>query len=248
MSQLDIFIEATEKRDQAEGFGPDEFFVHPFGRVKAPANTGFNQVGVEELYKVISDAHTIARRGGIFSLFCDIWWAVLQRFSGGEAEYMRLIDGLDPELLELSAKGFAVLREHFVDDMYTSDILGAVFMMGRAKGGGGWPDQEFTPWTMVMLAAKMTMADLPEERLLKGDRISVNDPACGAGGQLLGAFSHVAEKYGRRAALRLSLSGQDIDPLCATMTKIQTTMIDTTYMLNLIISAATEQLEAQKCK
>lgn len=242
--QLDIFLDVPANiaersavlpaETEAEALGPNDFYIPPFGRVRIPVLTARNDRGIDALFKIVDQARRESRDRSILWKLCDLWWAALRRYEGGEAEYMEIVGELEPEVVQLATQGFAELRRHFVDDGYLSDILGAVFMRCKASWGGGWADQEFTPWNVCRMMARMTADELPVERLEHGPPITVHDPACGAGAMLLAVQSHVAERHGRRTLYNLECYGQDIDHLCCTMARIQHRMSNVPWMLSLL--------------
>lgn len=226
-----------------EALGPNTFFIAPFGRVVCEPIGGLHQRGIDALFKVIDQAADHTRERSILWTFCDLWWACLQRFEGGEERYLEIVDELDRETLGLATQGWAILRDHFVDRGYISDILGAVFMKCRSEWGGGWADQEFTPWEICRMNARMTLDDMDAGRLEDGPAYTVHDPACGSGSLLLALRAAVAKKHGRRALGQVRCYGQDIDHRCVTMTKIQLRMSNIAWMLNFLAATFSEMRE-----
>ncbi|MDZ7703160.1 MAG: N-6 DNA methylase [Trueperaceae bacterium] len=250
--QLSIFDTPPDDADvepqrtpDVEVMGPNEFYIAPFGRVVSEPLTGLHERGIDALFKVIDKAADHTRERSVMWTFCDLWWAALQRFEGGEERYMEIVDELDRETLGLATQGFAILRDHFVDRGYMSDLLGAVFMRCRSEWGGGWADQEFTPWAVCRMKARMAVEDMEAERLESGPAYTVCDPACGSGSLLLALRAQVAKKWGRRALAYVQCYGQDIDHLCVTMTRIQLTMSNVPWMLSLLSATVAEMRRSE---
>lgn len=116
------------------------------------------------------------------------------------------------------------IREAFADKVLRSppfeDILGETYMAlrsnGKAKQLGKWftPQSVATAMNELMFGGAMP-EDPHEDRLL-----SMCDPCCGSGVQLLSAAAALY-RYGGAAALRLwSFCGIDLDTLCAKMTAL----------------------------
>ena len=104
------------------------------------------------------------------------------------------------------------------------DYLGKLFMaVGYPSKSSG---QFFTSYNISLMIAKI---ELPEDRetalrIIKErgiEKITINDPACGSGSMLCAAWE-VA--YMRGFDDLISLSGQDIDPYCVVMAKINLIM------------------------
>lgn len=176
------------------------------------------------LFKLVDQAHSHVLNGDVWFRFLEIWEALLRRHEpAGEAAYMEAIKGLDRTALELCAKGFGLLVEHFWIDGCYADVLGPVYMEIRSNWGRSRLGQYFTPWSVCMAMAQMSAHDI-DERLAAGEPISVCDPCVGSGAMLLAFRAAVADKHGRRAADRLRLHGQDLDQTCVMMATIQTKM------------------------
>lgn len=220
--------------------GPNDFHIPPFGRVRIPVLTSTHDEAADRLFGLVDEARSYSRQTGIYSTFCEMWLAALRRYEGGESDYMEIVDDLDREVVELATQGFAVLRHHFVDSGYLSDLLGQVFMRCRHEWGGGWADQEFTPWSVCRLMAADIFDDIDPDRLDSGPPVSIHDPACGSGSMLLAVRALVAECHGRRALRYLRCYGQDISHLCCTMARIQLRLSNAPWALSLLAATHAE--------
>jgi len=180
-----------------------------------------------ELLKVIDRVHDAIHDFGAFRRSCDVWWALLQRHQiNGEERYLEAIKGMPRPALDALAQGFGILIRHFCGEGRYCDILGRVYMEISSNWGRGHLGQFFTPWSLAMLMAQTQIGDQAAPVNAEGEPLSISDCACGAGVMLLAARGVVASRWGRRAASRLRLYGQDIDGVCVTMAKIQIQLTD----------------------
>ena len=189
--------------------------------------------------KEVSQLYNFTGRDDAFRLCCDVWLATLTRYQpGSEERYMELIKDLPRPALDCIVRGFGHLMNHFVYQGRYCDVLGQVYMEIRSSWGGKFLGQFFTPWSLCMLAARTTMRDDTNLRrkVRLNKRITVHDPCVGSASQLLAARAVVAEKYGRWAARLVQPSGQDSDPLCVAMSKIQLLLTDDRYMVDLLMA------------
>lgn len=255
--QLDIFVDglpadlgaAVEPVEQDEG-GPvewerdDSFYMPVFGRVVVPCLGGpAPEQVVKKLKSVVDDIYDLTYDRQCFERCCTIWLAGLRRYEDGEAPYMEAIDPWPDKAVRKAAEGFAILQKYFVFDGGFDDVLGRVYMRIRDDWGGQVLGQYFTPWPIAKMMARSTIGELGDEelrRLEEGPPIGIQDCACGSGVMLLAARAVIAEKYGRRALRMLRCAGQDIDPLCCTMCKIQLRLTNVPWALSLLVNTHLE--------
>ena len=130
---------------------------------------------------------------------------------------------ISPEEEKLYFAVMTWLNLRIVQGQY-DDALGNLYMaVGYPNRDSG---QFFTPYHLCLLMAEMQLPQNRKEALKVASRkqskkISVNDPTCGSGSLLCAAWE-VAHKRGSDDLL--SLSGQDIDPYCVAMTRINIIM------------------------
>lgn len=178
--------------------------------------------------------------GSVFERFLRVVDATLRRFEDGEPDYMDAIKGMDRKALDLCAQGFGILLQHFWCDGGYADVLGPVYMEIRTNWKGSALGQFFTPWSLCKCMAYMQTDDELLARIERGERVTVHDPACGSAATLLAMRAAVAEKFGRQAADRLALYGQDIDQTCVLMARIQCRMSNGWWMTNFQIASGFE--------
>jgi len=103
------------------------------------------------------------------------------------------------------------------------DILGETFM--RLDVNSVRAGQYFTPWSIAEMMARMQFSRAEFERAVQEKGVvTVCDPAVGSGVMLLAFAKVVNDELGRRGTGKLRLYGQDIDPRCVLMCRIQLRM------------------------
>jgi len=154
----------------------------------------------------------------------------VRRFVAYLAEQYRQDDALqwaerprEPREIELYFHVMAWLNQRILNGRY-EDALGELYMaVGYPNRDGG---QFFTPYHLALMMAEMQM---PEDRaaaleIASGNadgKISVCDPACGSGVMLCAAWE-VARERGFDDLV--AFYGQDIDPYCVVMARVNLIM------------------------
>lgn len=132
-----------------------------------------------------------------------------------EKTYQSIAKKYSGEELDLLASLLAVLVEA-LEVNPNQDFLGAVYM--KLNLGNDNTGQFFTPYHVCELMAKMTSVGKVE------DWISVNDPACGAGGLLI-AYANECRSQHVNYQTSVLFVGQDIDPVVGLMCYIQLSLL-----------------------
>ena len=116
-----------------------------------------------------------------------------------------------------------VMYTKAVEENPFRDILGELFMrldVNSARSG-----QFFTPFSIAIMMAKINFDPEAFKRLVKEKgEVTVCDPAVGSGVMLLAYAKVVNDAFGRWGTDHLRLYGQDIDPRCVNMCRIQLRM------------------------
>lgn len=98
-----------------------------------------------------------------------------------------------------------------------TDILGPVYMDLASRWGKSVLGQFFTPQSIAVMMASMTLGeDDPETRL-----VTVCDPTCGSGVMMLSMAQVILRSLGPERLRRYSFTGIDLDPVCAHMMALQ---------------------------
>ena len=133
-----------------------------------------------------------------------------------EPEYLEEAKRWKPDELSLFAQALSTLTMEMERRPF-EDLLGAYYMeFALSTKGQQWNGEFHTPKALCDLMAKMTMPDgLPPG----DDKVTVCEPACGAGAMILALAESVAPQ--RR---RLRVTAIDINKTACDMTFINTTL------------------------
>ena len=115
-------------------------------------------------------------------------------------------------LFELSG----LYAQQVIENKPFTDLLGPVYMDLISQYHQQASGQFFTPVSICQLLASINLGaapvDLDNPRVLR-----ISDPAVGAGGLLLASLDHIATRQGVDALKWISITGIDVDHLCARM-------------------------------
>ena len=238
MTQLEITFDPPEEPDVAPPKIDENTCWIPGVNlpVKMPQSHASYPRRAKRLKKIIDEVWHETRDRHAFDKCCELWLTTLRRFETGaeerEERYLEIVDEWGEGAIKKATEGFAVLVHHFRDDGAFYDLLGQTYELCSDDWGGQVLGQYFTSWDIARMMARSTM-DGVEDRIESGETVSVHDCACGSGVMLLAAKSVVAERCGRRSLRQLKCYGQDIDPICCTMAKIQERMTNIPWLLSL---------------
>ena len=137
-----------------------------------------------------------------------------------EEEYARSMKQLNGNV-EAVGHLLAIMVEHF-EEYPEEDFLGKMYM--NLNLGNHWTGQFFTPMSISLMMAEVTIPDDAERKLEDRDYISVCDPSCGAGVNLLAA-ARVLRQRKVNYQQKCVFVGQDIDRVVAQMCFIQLAVI-----------------------
>lgn len=99
-----------------------------------------------------------------------------------------------------------------------ADILGPLYMDLASRGNRTHLAQYFTPQPVARMMNAMTLGAAPPD----GDElVRAIDPACGSGVMMLSFAQQALEQWGEAGLRRISLTGIDLDPICARMMAAQ---------------------------
>lgn len=138
-----------------------------------------------------------------------------------EARYMRKVEDYSKQELDLFPQMLGELTLSLEEDP-EQDFMGKLFM--NLELGNDAKGQFFTPYTLShMMAEMLLMGSIPKLLNSKG-WMSVNDPACGAGGMLI-AEANTIRKLGYNPQVDAFFAGQDIDETAACMCYLQLSLL-----------------------
>lgn len=149
------------------------------------------------------------------------------QFEQREKRYLEIVAQYQKEEVSNLVKAFAHLVQCWEKRVATgefSDVLGSTFMMmgmGNASTG-----QFFTPYEVSRLMAGMLMADhnAHQAQLKQQGFITLQEPACGAGGMVVAAI-HALVDSGINYQQALHVTAIDIDRRCVHMTYLQLALL-----------------------
>ncbi|WP_161631068.1 N-6 DNA methylase [Leisingera caerulea] len=154
-------------------------------------------------------------RDFIFCAACALYNGVPPKAQDREQEYLDTINRYAADDRAAFQRLFALLVEALEPE--PRDVLGSIFM--SLELGDAWKGQFFTPSEVSRMMAEMLIGDL-DEKLSRGDPVSVSEPACGAGGMVL-AVADAILRRGYNPAKVMSAHAIDVDRTAALMTYIQ---------------------------
>lgn len=183
--------------------------------------------------------------GGVFDVATEL---IDYALHCQEDDYMTLIRKMKPEAVKVCTQIYAHLSRMW-SDYVVADILGMVYMEVASLSKCQWMGQYFTPMALCDAIARITLGDIHEAiATAKAERrrITICDPAVGSGAMLLAAKKIVMEAAGLRGLDHFQFFGQDKDPLCVRMTRIQMTLTNYRYMADRMIVAAYDAHKQQE--
>lgn len=146
------------------------------------------------------------------------------QFDEREKRYLDIIRHYSKSKQELFPRLFANLVMS-LEMNPEQDFLGKMYM--SLNLGYDELKQIFTPYDMCRLMAKITITDVTE-KVRKDGYITINDPCCGAGANLIAAIHEARkqlEKENYNYQNHLLVSGQDIEEVPALMCYIQLSLL-----------------------
>lgn len=135
-----------------------------------------------------------------------------------EAEYMAVVKRNKPDDIRAMPELLAITALAVQDG--GCDFLGQV--VGDLELLNSHMGQFFTPYDLSRLMAEITFEGV-DEIIAKNGFVTVQEPACGAGGMILAAADVLASK-GHDIAQTLYVDATDIAPLCWKMTYLQASL------------------------
>lgn len=141
-----------------------------------------------------------------------------------EKRYLDIIQKYEPRKQVLFSELFAHMVMALEEDP-EQDFLGKMYM--DLNLGYDELKQVFTPYHVCQLMADITIGDIVSQ-VEKQGYITIDDPCCGAGANLIAAIHtarHKLEKAGLNYQNHLLVTGQDIEEVVALMCYIQLSLL-----------------------
>lgn len=133
-----------------------------------------------------------------------------------EAEYMETVKRYTPEEVAAFVEMMGITSEAAQGD---GDFLGSAFM--RNELSSHWHGQFFTPWSLALLMAEMTLDASHVSALIEEKGfVSLLEPACGAGVTVLAA-ANVIRRQGHDPSRAMRVEAVDVDRTAALMSYVQ---------------------------
>jgi hypothetical protein len=141
-----------------------------------------------------------------------------------------------PEADAIEARYMVVVGRNAVEDVRAMPELLGITALAMQEGGGDFLGQVvvelelssqhmgqfFTPYDVSRMMAEMTF-DTVDEIITEQGFVTVQEPACGAGGMIIAAADAIEAK-GFDIGRQLYVDGTDISPLCFKMAYLQTSL------------------------
>lgn len=197
---------------------PDEEYRRKHGKVPT----------VKEILKLMERG---TYRAGAHEFLSDVFEcgaiAISNQFDYQQSEkreqrYLQIIKKYDRDMQELITEVFAKIYLMLTQqiDAGFSDYLGELFMQSETMNK--YTGQFFTPYQVSKLCAKMSIhPEVVAEHMEADSIITLNEPACGAGGMVIAAADVLYNDYHFNIASNLLVECSDIDSRCVHMSYLQ---------------------------
>jgi len=143
-----------------------------------------------------------------------------EHYAPREARYLQIVQQYTKEEVNEFPKMLAELVEAL--EYGFDDVLGRLYGTQLELTNKG-SSQVFTPYTICVLLAKMTLHDVQD--LLKEQKfITVAEPACGAGAMVIAVAQEMID-LGLNPQTQLHVTAIDLDLTCALMCYVQLSLL-----------------------
>ena len=196
---------------------------------------------VHQIVKLIEQNYYLF--GGWTNAFEQVLDLTLYALNRQEEKYMKTVRQMDKRSVTVTSQIVGILMKVLCYDYCIWDYLGEVYMqiasMSKSKALG----QFFTPFHICEMMARVQLGDiknLVSKAQKENRRVSIMEPCVGSGAMLLACKKVIIEETGLSGLDHFEFFGQDIDPVCVKMCRIQMTLTDYRYMSNLLLTHAVE--------
>lgn len=141
-----------------------------------------------------------------------------------EERYKQIMSKYELDMRQLMAEVFAKIYALCSMQIYPhigfDDYLGELYM--RSETSNSKAGQFFTPYCISKACAECCISESMVEEYIQQDKIiTMNEPACGAGGMILAAADILYNRHHFNIARNLLVECSDIDTRCVHMTYLQ---------------------------
>ena len=148
----------------------------------------------------------------------------LTQYHKREERYMSIIKKYDKSMqsliVDIFAHIYALLTQQINPSVGFNDYLGELYM--RSETSNNHAGQFFTPYDVSKMCAEITInSDIINDCVERDRILTVNEPACGAGGMVIAAADILYYKYHFNISRNLLVECSDIDSRCVHMTYLQ---------------------------
>lgn len=215
--------ETHERRAHSMARVPDEEYLPTNNPIRnTPTVKGILRLVEKATYKV--NAHEF-----LSDIFECGALAIANRFptpyyDEREKRYLQIIKKYDKDLqsliVDIFAQIYLLLSQQINPAVGFRDYLGEIYMQsGTSNDKTG---QFFTPYDVSKLCAEMSInAKVIEDAIEQDAILTLNEPACGAGGMVIAAVDILYYKYHFNYSRNLYVECADIDSRCVYMTYLQ---------------------------
>lgn len=143
-----------------------------------------------------------------------------------EETYLSIIKKYDKDTQQLITEIFAEISVLLLSqiDMGFDDYLGKLYMLSETSNNK--TGQFFTPYHVSKSCAEMSIDKNTVNEYIEKDKIlTLNEPACGAGGMIIAAIDILYNRYRLNYSRNLFVECSDIDQRCVHMTYLQLSLV-----------------------
>lgn len=143
-----------------------------------------------------------------------------------EETYLSIIKKYDKDTQQLITEIFAEISVLLLSqiDMGFDDYLGELYMLSETSNSK--VGQFFTPYSVSKACAEACIDEKTVNEYIEKDKIlTINEPACGAGGMIIAAIDILYNRYRLNYSRNVFVECSDVDQRCVHMTYLQLSLI-----------------------
>ena len=143
-----------------------------------------------------------------------------------EETYLSIRKKYDKDTQQLITEIFAEISVLLLSqiDMGFDDYLGELYMLSETSNSKA--GQFFTPYSVSKACAEACIDEKTVNEYIEKDKIlTINEPACGAGGMIIAAIDILYNRYRLNYSRNVFVECSDVDQRCVHMTYLQLSLI-----------------------